>query len=285
MDLDLNLLKVFLEVYEYQSYTKASSTLGITQPAVSASIKRMESEIGESLFYREGRGMKPTAMAIRLAARFRVGFDEIQNALADRFTYSAYISETLAINLPNLPSISVEHTPADQDEIIHNLKSLSIDLAVGIIMIKDHAIVSEPLFRESTVVVCSKQHPRIGDTISRQEFYTENHTALATLWKGMDGFAHISQDAGEERTVVCKTRSVSSLLLDASSSERIAVVPNRIAMMWKDALGLKVLQNPIEHKQLEYSLAYHRRYHNTERHRQLRQTIKDVILNDASLGT
>jgi DNA-binding transcriptional LysR family regulator len=282
MDLDLNLLKVFLEVYQYQSYTKASLTLGITQPAVSASIKRLEQEVGESLFYREGRGMKPTAMAIRLAARFRIGFDEIQNALADRFTYSAYISETLAINLPNLPSISVEHTPADQEELIHKLKSLSVDLAIGIIMIKDHAIISEPIFQESTVVVCANNHPRIGSEISKQEFYSESHTALATLWKGMDGFAHISQDIGEERTVLCKTHSVSSLLLDVSSSDRIAVVPNRIAMMWKDALQLKVLQNPVEHKQLEYSLAYHRRYHNTEMHRQLRETLKSVIVGDVS---
>ncbi|MCW8332178.1 LysR family transcriptional regulator [Photobacterium sp. SDRW27] len=283
MDLDLNLLKVFLEVYQYQSYTKASLTLGITQPAVSASIKRLEQEIGESLFYREGRGMKPTAMAIRLAARFRIGFDEIQNALADRFVYSAYISETLAINLPDLPSISVEHTPANQEELIHNLKSLSIDLAVGIIMGKDHAIISEPIFRESTVVVCSNKHPRIGSEISKEEFYAENHTALATTWKGMDGFAHISQDSGEERKVLCKALSVSAVLLDIGSSERIAVIPHRIAMMWKDALGLKVLHNPIEHKQLEYSLAYHRRYHNTEKHRQLRETIKDVIVHQNTM--
>ncbi len=243
MNLDLNLLKVFLEAYQYESYTKAAIYLGMSQPAVSSSIKRLEDEIGEPLFYREGRGMKPTAMATRLAARFRLGFDEIQNALADRFVYSAYVSETLAIDLPDLPSIVIEHTPSDQNQLMQNIKSLSVDLAVGIFLVKDPSIVCEPIFREPTVVVCSNKHPRIGETISVHRFYQEHHTALATLWQGMDGFALIANQNAQERSIMCKVNSMSAALMDVSSSERIAVIPRRIAMMWCKPLGLKVFDN------------------------------------------
>lgn len=279
MNLDLNLLKVFLEVYQYQSYTKASLSLGLTQPGVSASIKRLEQEVGESLFYREGRGMKPTATAIRLATRFRIGFDEIQNALEDRFVYSAYISETLAIDLPQLPPISIVHTPTNQEELLHNLKSLTIDLAVGIVMVKDHSIISEPIFEEPAVVICSNNHPRVGNDITKEMFYKEQHTALGTTWQGMLAFDHLSQGGGKERKVHCKTNSISAVLLDVSSSQRIAVIPQRIAMIWKEALNLKVMPTPIEHKPLEYSLAYHRRYKNTKTHVALRESIKQVIGN------
>lgn len=274
MDFDLNLIKVFLEVYQYHSYTKASETIGITQPAVSASIKRMEQEIGEPLFYREGRKMKPTAMAIRLAARFRVGFDEIQNALNERFTYSVYVNEALALDLPELPSMMIEHTPLDQEILLHQLKSLSVDLAVGIFMVKDHAIVTEPLFSESTVIVCRSDHPRVHGHISHNQFYEEGHVALATQWKGMDGFEHIRLESPQSRNIQCKTHSISAMMLDVTTSDRIAIVPRHLALNWQDRLNFKVLENPIEHKPLEYCLAYHRRYQKTENHIKVREAIR-----------
>ena len=40
--MDLNLIQTFLVVAEFQSYTKAAEQLGLTQPAVSAAIKRLE---------------------------------------------------------------------------------------------------------------------------------------------------------------------------------------------------------------------------------------------------
>ncbi|MGR5064769.1 LysR family transcriptional regulator [Photobacterium sp. DNB22_13_2] len=279
MDFDLNLLKVFLEVYQYHSYTKASETIGITQPAVSASIKRLEQEIGETLFFREGRKMKPTAMAIRLAGRFRLGFDEIQNALNERFTYSVYVNEALALNLPELPSMMIEHTPLDQEMLLAQLKSLSVDLAVGIMMVKDHSIITEPLFKESTVIVCRHDHPRVCDQISTDQFYEESHVALATQWKGMDGFEHIRLDRPKGRNIQCKTHSISAMLLDVATSDRVAVVPQHLAMSWKERLNLQVLENPIEHKPLEYSLAYHRRYQKTENHMKVRENIRLHLSN------
>ncbi len=277
MDFDLNLLKVFLEVYQYHSYTKASEHIGITQPAVSAAIRRLEQEIGETLFYREGREMKPTAMAIRLAGRFRLGFDEIQNALSERFIYSVYINEALALNLPELPSMMVEHTPLDQEVLLHQLKSLSVDLAVGIIMIKDHSIVTEPLFKEPTVIACRHDHPRIQQRMSKSQFYEESHVALATQWKGMDGFEHISLGGSRVRNIQCKMHSLAAMLLDVTTSERVAIVPKRIAMNWKDRLNLQVMENPIEHRPIEYSMAYHRRYQKTDNHMKLRGNIQSYL--------
>lgn len=111
MKFDLNLILVFLEVYQHQSFTHASTAIGISQPGVSAAIKRMENELGEQLFVREGRKMKPTAMAIRLASRFQSGVNEIQNALTDRFSYTVYVSEALGFNLPAMDNILIEQAP------------------------------------------------------------------------------------------------------------------------------------------------------------------------------
>ena len=59
-DLDLNLLKTFITVYESGSIISASNKLFISQPAVSLSIKRLEEFLGGSLFVRLPKGVKPT---------------------------------------------------------------------------------------------------------------------------------------------------------------------------------------------------------------------------------
>jgi len=53
-------LRVFLEVARHLSFTDAANALNLTQPAVSAKIKSLESELGTPLFYRVGRTVELT---------------------------------------------------------------------------------------------------------------------------------------------------------------------------------------------------------------------------------
>ncbi|MDT8407086.1 MAG: LysR family transcriptional regulator [Methylococcales bacterium] len=62
-NLDLNLLRSFLVVYEQQSITKAAQKLNLSQPAVSNAMIRLGKTLGLTLFVREGRALVPTAPA------------------------------------------------------------------------------------------------------------------------------------------------------------------------------------------------------------------------------
>ena len=53
-------VRVFLEVARHLSFTDAAAALNLTQPAVSAKIKSLESELGTPLFYRLGRKVELT---------------------------------------------------------------------------------------------------------------------------------------------------------------------------------------------------------------------------------
>src|SRR5262252_2710277 len=68
-DLDLNLLRVFAVVAETGSVTEAASRLYLTQPAVSAALRRLTATIGAPLFVRSGRGIVLTSRGERLRAR------------------------------------------------------------------------------------------------------------------------------------------------------------------------------------------------------------------------
>jgi NitT/TauT family transport system substrate-binding protein len=53
-------IRVFLEVARRLSFTEAADSLNLTQPAISAKIKSLETEIGTPLFHRRGRGVQLT---------------------------------------------------------------------------------------------------------------------------------------------------------------------------------------------------------------------------------
>ena len=60
MSIDLELYKVFYTVGKTGNLTKAAKELYITQPAVSQSIKQLETLLGGRLFVRTPKGMKLT---------------------------------------------------------------------------------------------------------------------------------------------------------------------------------------------------------------------------------
>jgi len=60
MNINLELYKIFYVVAKNSHMTKASEELNVSQPAISQSIKKLEEQIGSSLFLRSNKGMQLT---------------------------------------------------------------------------------------------------------------------------------------------------------------------------------------------------------------------------------
>ena len=72
MNLELRHLKVVCAIAETGSVTKAASTLGLAQPALTAQLQRIERTLGGPLFERDRRGARPTALGELVLDRARV---------------------------------------------------------------------------------------------------------------------------------------------------------------------------------------------------------------------
>jgi DNA-binding transcriptional LysR family regulator len=66
-----DLLRTFTTVVDLRSFTRASQTLGVTQPAVSTQIKRLQALIGAELFDKSAPGVMLTAKGEAVAAHAR----------------------------------------------------------------------------------------------------------------------------------------------------------------------------------------------------------------------
>lgn len=59
-DLNMNSLKIFLEVANSNSFLEASNKLYVSQPAISKSMSKLEKDLNVTLFYRANKGISLT---------------------------------------------------------------------------------------------------------------------------------------------------------------------------------------------------------------------------------
>jgi DNA-binding transcriptional LysR family regulator len=85
MELEVRQLRVFLAVARSASFSRAARLLGLTQPAVTAQVKRLERHFGLALFERTTRMVRLTEAGRRLlplAERVVVDMAEVDRAMA-----------------------------------------------------------------------------------------------------------------------------------------------------------------------------------------------------------
>ena len=85
--LDLKDLRCFVSVYDLKGFARAATELGTVQSNVSTRIRRLEIEIGATLFDRLHRSIRPTAkgeIMYLYATRVLAEVSELEAAMRDR---------------------------------------------------------------------------------------------------------------------------------------------------------------------------------------------------------
>lgn len=85
MNVDLELYRVFYVVAKHKHMTRASEELCISQPAISQSIKKLEEQIGGTLFLRSNKGMELTSEG-KMFYEYVKGALELINNAENEFT-------------------------------------------------------------------------------------------------------------------------------------------------------------------------------------------------------
>ncbi|MBO0904269.1 LysR family transcriptional regulator [Jiella sonneratiae] len=122
---NLNDLAAFLAVARARSFTRAAAKLGVTQSALSQTIRNLEARLGLRLLTRTTRSVAPTEAGERLASTLGTRLDEIEAELsalselrekpagtiritADEHAANRVLWPALARFLPGYPDIRVE---------------------------------------------------------------------------------------------------------------------------------------------------------------------------------
>ncbi|HHF0488279.1 TPA: LysR family transcriptional regulator [Vibrio antiquarius] len=272
--MDLNLIQTFLVVAEFQSYTKAAEQLGLTQPAVSAAIKRLEHVVDKQLFVKKGRGIALTSTAYQLLPQFQQAVNIIDNAISDKNHFEVCCSEILLHIMDPIKNTIFYESPPEKFLLFELLRQQKVDLVIDTVITKDAAFIIEDAYEEEAVIICRENHPRVQGSLSKEQFYEETHCLFSGKWNNMSGFEQLSQETIQERKVDLITSSLAGMALYVAQRDCLGLVSQSFANKWSKALKLQVLQCPISICAIPYKFVYHKREMNNPAHIALREKIK-----------
>jgi DNA-binding transcriptional LysR family regulator len=175
--MDIRNLKSVLAVMETGSLNKASVQLGVSQPALTKSIQRLEAMLGVPLFTRETRGMRPTAYAETLSDFARATCVGLEQSINEIRALKDGLSGTVSICGPPLiagylfPNAIIRATtdfPNLKVRIIEQIDNLFESLLDGEFDLLAATVTSQAsryglnclsMFKEDLVVIARRGHP------------------------------------------------------------------------------------------------------------------------------
>ncbi|MBS1542473.1 MAG: LysR family transcriptional regulator [Bacteroidetes bacterium] len=169
---------VFLEVAQARSFTKASQTLFISQPAISNHIRQLEEEYRTPLFERHGNSISLTAAgrvllagvleakAIMDRVRFEMGVSGEEALTGGELKLGASTTVALYIIPPVLsafhqkyPSLKITLVNRNSDYILKALLGHEVDLGIIEGKNKSSKVHSALFMTDEVVPVCSAKSP------------------------------------------------------------------------------------------------------------------------------
>lgn len=242
-DLDLNLLRVFAVVCEEESVTAAAERLYLTQPAVSAALKRLADALDARLFVRKGRGLTLTARgralrdaalpalealssAARQAPVFTPASEERPLRLGFANDLEPFLLPPLMRRLdalaPQMPVIVRHVTFRDVAAALEG----DVELAVTVADELPAGIRRAALFSATMVCLYDSAHRRIGRRISEKRYFACGHI-IVTYAGDLRG---VVEDFGlGQRRVRCSVPSFHAVGAVLEGTDWLATVPDVVA--------------------------------------------------------
>lgn len=273
---DLNLVKSFVSVYQLNSITKAAEALDLTQPAVSAAIKRFEKKVGYPLFVRVGRSIEPTSMAHKLAKQLTEALELMEGAVAKNRDFTVYITANLLQKMPMLEGIQLIESPVSVDEIIDDIRLNRVDLVIETQLPKYAGLASEMATTDTLVLISDPSVASFSTEITMKEFLSARHVTLKLLRQDVSMVDSLS-DRNISRDVAIEVKNMTNLIIAVKGTNYIAAIPKTMVHLAKK-IGLQSHQVPFELRPVEFQFYYHKKYQNNEQHRELRNKFKEYFV-------
>jgi DNA-binding transcriptional LysR family regulator len=245
--MELRDLEYFVVVAEHGHLGRAAEHLGLGQPALSKSLRRLEDALEVRLFRRSPNGMELTAEGSLLLERARELRHSLRNVAREVSDVSRGHAGHIRIGVgPNAndefllaaitellrtePRITMKVIVSDQDEIIPALHNGQVDVLVNLMVYEPPAgLAFVPLREDECVVCCSPNHRLAGRTHVQLSELSNERWALGEPGLPTQQRLHRAfRDNGlEPPRVALESRSM-SLKLEAAANSDLLMYMSRV---------------------------------------------------------
>ncbi len=289
--IDLNLLIIFDVVMQERNLTRAGRRLGLSQPAASHALARLRHMLHDDLFVRTPEGMRPTPRAEQMAQPVRDALRELRITLEPEAfdpasstrefslavnNYAARaIVPTLARTVGNLaPRVSLDINPMGMRDVLDQLDAGGMDVALTTLVDGGERFKCVRVMDDDFVVLLDKSHPAAEEAVLSAERLAEiPHIAITSTGDDTSFIDDALEQRGLARTIATRVPFLSVVLMLVGSN-RLAVVPRRVADDLARICPLVGRELPFASPRIVLSMIWHRRLDNHAAHRWLRDMIR-----------
>ena len=236
--MELYLLRYFLAVVETGSFTKASSACLITQPTLSAGIKRLEDQMGVVLFIRNNKRVSLTTAGARFLPRAKTILHEVNMASAEisqteqadvlrlgvlQTLPAALVARLLGSFAAARPGIRFDLFDGTEQELLNRLDERGIDFALSLRRVDDDTSIA--LFEEGYQLALSRHHRLAGERIIRGEDLTNESMIVRSRCEVLSETSRHFTDRNVRPPLVYRTAQDERALSMVGAGVGITVMP------------------------------------------------------------
>jgi DNA-binding transcriptional LysR family regulator len=272
-ELDLNLLRTFIAIFEAGSLKEAANRLFMTQPSVSYSLARLREQLGDPLFIRGPKGVVPTRRARELIGPFKQAVLEVDAVVSGgrRFDPStsqrkfrlclsdlgelAFLPAIMSRISLTAPNVEIEVVPMQIDSVSRWLAQGDVDAAVASVGIPSTA--RHPLIvDERYVCILPEGQSASVERLTLGEFMTARHIEIDQS-AGHYQADQVLEGLGLERKIGLHVHHFAVLPRLVMNCGMIAMVPYQVARMFAETWPISIRELPFDLPVFDVSLYSH----------------------------
>ena len=288
---DMNLFLVFDVIYAERNLTRAAEVLSVTQPTVSNALARMRAQFNDPLFVKTSRGMTPTPFAESLSGRIGEAMGLLASSAHARDEFRPEASHRvfrLSMNdwleariMPDLaaaaslsaPGVGLRSHRVSRKEILRDLASGALDLAIDVPLENAADLVHAPLLSQRYVCAVRRGHPWAGRSLSLDDYLNLGHVHVSGRRRG-GGLVDIAlHRLGKRRAVKLRLQHYHSAAPVIRNSDLALTITEDLA---RD-LDFEVLELPFDVPELAFNLYWHRRLDEDPANRWIRSQVTELF--------
>jgi len=240
--MELYLLRYFLSLVETGSFTKAAQACLITQPTLSAGIKRLEGQLGVDLFVRSNKRVSLTTAGARFLPRAKAILHEVNMATAEMAPVeavpvlrlgvlqtlpAALISDLLKAFTAAHPGLRFDLFDGTEQELLNRLDERGVDYALSLQRVADSQSVA--LFEEGYRLALPRSHPLAGEREIRGEDLANDSMIVRSRCEVLSETSRHFTDRNVRPPLVYRTAQDERALAMVGAGIGITIMPDSYA--------------------------------------------------------
>ncbi|AOI89542.1 LysR family transcriptional regulator [Burkholderia pseudomultivorans] len=292
---DLNLLRVFLAIWDLRSLTAAGDRLELTQPAVSHALRRLRTLFDDPLFVRTPTGMVPTDAAHRLYPPLAQALSIINEAVQQLARFDpATAQRVFRISMSDMSEffflpplvalldreargIRIEAVNVPVQSVSAAMRSGEIDLALGYVPGLDAGCVSRTLFVDEHVCVVRANHPLGKSRPTREDLAALRYVYASTNATGHRMVEQWLDELNLKRDVVVRLPHFVVAPEIVMNTDLAVIFPKSIARRFNRGKAFRILPLPFKLPPIEIQIHSHTQFASDPGVAWLRQTISTLF--------